>query len=123
MCKEWIGSLTSHPFPTLHPTTPQAFPRARTSRGNISAGYSQGTVNQVAPKTEVKMKIMDAAAAPYWDALSVFSAAVASIPTRAKPPARNMAMPCAAEPQNRVHRRPMRSRVKTQTRVANYGNS
>lgn len=75
----------------------------------------------MAPKTDVKMKIMDAAAAPYWEAFSVSPAAVASIPRRAKPPARNMTIPWAVEPQYRVHRRPMRSRVKTQMRVANCG--
>jgi hypothetical protein len=33
------------PQNSLHPTTPKALPLARTSRGKISAGYSQGTVS------------------------------------------------------------------------------
>jgi hypothetical protein len=56
--------LTNHPFPILHPTTPHAFPFARTASGNISAGYSHGTVSHVAPKIDVKINTMDAAAAP-----------------------------------------------------------
>jgi hypothetical protein len=111
--------LTSHPFPILQPTTPQAFPRARTARGKISAGYTQGTVNQVAPKVEVKMKIIEAAAAPYDEAWPMSPSALAFMARRENPPARNMAMPCTIEPQYNVQRRPMRSKVKTQTRVAN----
>lgn len=91
--------LTSQPFPILQPTTPQALPRARTAKGKISAGYSQGTVSHVAPKTEVKIKTMEAAAAPYCDALAVSPASEALMPRREKPPARNMAMPCATDPQ------------------------
>ena len=48
----------SQPFPIDQPTTPQAFPFARTSRGKISAGYNHGTVSQVAPKVAVKRKII-----------------------------------------------------------------
>ena len=43
----------TYPFPILHPTTPQELPLARTWIGKISAGYNQGTVNHVAPKTNV----------------------------------------------------------------------
>lgn len=63
------SNMTGHnsvnqPFPIDHPTTPQALPLARTCNGNISAGYSHGTVSHVAPKTDVNMKTNDAAAAP-----------------------------------------------------------
>jgi hypothetical protein len=64
-----------------------------TSRGNISAGYSKCTVNQVAPKAKAKMKMKEAAAAPYCEAFIVSPAAVALIPGRDIPPARNMAIP------------------------------
>lgn len=57
--------LTVHPFPMLHPTTPHALPLARTCKGKISAGYSHGTVSQVAPNPAVKTKVKVAAAAPY----------------------------------------------------------
>ncbi len=53
---------TSHPFPILHPTTPHAFPLARISSGKISAGYSHGTVNHVAPKMAVNRKTKNVAA-------------------------------------------------------------
>jgi len=65
----------------------------------------------------VKMKIMDAAAAPYCDALDGSELFIAS---RDIPPARNMAMPWPTDPQYSVQRRPMRSRVKTQMRVENW---
>jgi hypothetical protein len=68
-------------------------PRARTASGKISAGYNHGTVSQVAPKVEVKMKIIEAAAAPYEEAELVLPAALASIARREKPPARNIAIP------------------------------
>jgi hypothetical protein len=97
---KWNGRRhTNQPLPILQPTTPQAFPLALISRGKISAGYSHGTVSQVAPKTDVKTKTMEAAAAPYCDAFAVSPAAVASIPRREKPPARNMAIPCPTAPQ------------------------
>jgi hypothetical protein len=107
---------TSHPLPILHPTTPQAFPFARTSSGKISAGYSQGTVSHVAPNMNVNMKIIEAAAAPYCDALVWLVLSMASLDI---PPARNMAIPWPTDPQYNVHLRPMRSRVKTQIRVEN----
>ena len=60
-----MGSRSVHqPLPMDQPTTPHALPLARTSRGKISAGYSQGTVSQVAPKVAVKMKIMATAPLP-----------------------------------------------------------
>ena len=77
-------------------------------------------VNHVAPKTEVKMKTIEAAAAPKELARERSPSARASMASREKPPARNMAIPCAVDPQYKVHLRPIRSRVKTQTRVANY---
>lgn len=46
--------------------------------------------------------------------------ALASMARRENPPAKNIAMPWTTDPQYRVHRRPIRSRVKTQTSVANY---
>jgi len=64
----------------------------------------------------VKMKIMDAAAAPYCDALDGSELLIAR---RDIPPARNIAMPWPTEPQYNVHRLPMRSRVKTQMSVEN----
>lgn len=103
----------------LHPTTPQALPRARTASGKISAGYTQGTVSHVAPNVEVKMKIIEAAAAPYDEAWLMLPSALELMARRENPPARNMAMPCTIEPQYNVQRRPMRSKVNTQTRVAN----
>ena len=48
----------------LHPTTPHALPLARISSGNISAGYSHGTVNQVAPKMAVNRNTKKVAAIP-----------------------------------------------------------
>jgi hypothetical protein len=56
-------------------------------------------VSHVAPKTEVKMKIIDAAAAPYELALPTSPASLALIASLEKPPARNMAIPWATEPQ------------------------
>jgi hypothetical protein len=53
----------------------------------------QGTVSHDAPNAEVKIKIIDAAAAPYEEALLISPAALASMARREKPPARNMAMP------------------------------
>jgi hypothetical protein len=106
-------------LPILQPTTPQALPRARTARGKISAGYSHGTVSQVAPKVEVKMKIIEAAAAPYDEAEPIFPSALALMARRENPPARNIAIPCTTEPQYKVQRRPMRSKVNTQMSVAN----
>lgn len=91
----------------------------RIKEEHTSAGYSHGTVNQVAPNTEVKMKTKDAAAMPYDVALDSFPAARASIPPLDIPPARNMAIPIPTDPQYRVHRRPMRSRVNTQMSVEN----
>jgi len=85
-------SSVSQPLPILQPTTPHALPLARTSSGKISAGYSHGTVNQVAPKTEVKMYTNAAAAAPYAAAVESAPVALALRPLRAMPPARNMAM-------------------------------
>ena len=85
--------LTSHPFPILHPTTPHAFPLARPSSGKISAGYNHGTVSQVAPNTNVKMKTKLAAAAPYCEALVASPASEALMARRDIPPARNIAMP------------------------------
>lgn len=81
--------------------------------------FYQGTVSHEAPNAEVKMKIIEAAAAPYEDALPISPAALLSIARRENPPARNMAIPWTAAPQYKVHRRPMRSRVKTQISVAN----
>jgi hypothetical protein len=73
-------------------------------------------VSQVAPNTNVKMKIMEAAAAPYCEA---FPGSVLSIPSRDIPPARNIAIPWPTEPQYNVHLLPIRSRVNTQMRVEN----
>lgn len=73
----------------------------------------------MAPKAEVKMKIMEAAAAPYDEAFALSPALCASLQRYEKAPPRNMAIPWAMEPQYSVHRRPIRSNVKTQTRVAN----
>ena len=55
---------TNQPLPMLHPTTPHALPLARISSGKISAGYSHGTVNHVAPKMAVKRKTKKVAAIP-----------------------------------------------------------
>ena len=55
---------TNQPLPMLHPTTPHALPFARISSGKISAGYSHGTVNQVAPKMAVNRKTKKVAAIP-----------------------------------------------------------
>jgi hypothetical protein len=82
----------------LQPTTPQAFPFARTASGKISAGYSQGTVNHVAPKTAVKMKTIDAAPAPKLAARAVSPAAEALRTSRVQTPRMIMAMPWATEP-------------------------
>jgi len=106
------GSV-SRPLPILQPTIPHTLPLARTSSGKISAGYSHGTVNQVALKTEVKMYMNAAAAAPYAAAVESSPAALALRPLRAMPPARNMAMPWPMAAQESVHRRPIRSRAKT----------
>lgn len=83
-------SSVSHPLPMLQPTTPHAFPWDRTWRGKISAGYSQGTVSQVAPNTEVKMMTKAAAVAPYELALLASPPLAASSPSLAKAPARNI---------------------------------
>ena len=114
-----MDKLTNHPLPILQPTTPHAFPLALTASGKISAGYSQGTVNQVAPNVDVKTKIMLAAAMPYRPAAAVSPAASALRPSLEKPPPRNIAMPWTTEPQYSVYRRPIRSSVKTQIRVEN----
>lgn len=76
--------------------------------------------SQEAPNVEVKMKIIEAAAAPYEEALPISLAALAFIARRENPPPRNMAMAWTVAPQNKVFRRPMRSRVNTQMRVANW---
>ena len=55
---------TVQPLPMDQPTTPQALPRARTSSGKISAGYSHGTVNHVAPKMAVKRNTKNMAPPP-----------------------------------------------------------
>lgn len=110
--------LTVHPFPMLQPTTPHALPLARTCKGKISAGYSHGTVSQVAPNPAVKIKVNVAAAAPYcafWGLLLIASLE--------SPPERNIETPMMQEPQNKVFRRPRRSRVKTATNVENFGMS
>ena len=86
--------LTVHPLPTLQPTTPQALPLARTWRGKISAGYSQGMVSHVAPKPALKTKVKVAAAAPNSAALSLWE-----IAAREKPPERNMDIPITMEPR------------------------
>lgn len=77
-------------------------------------------VNHVAPKTDVKRNTIAAAAAPNEYARPSSPAARASMASREKPPARNMAIPCTAAPHHSVTRRPRRSRVKTQIKVANY---
>ena len=82
----------------LQPTTPHALPLARTARGKISAGYSHGTVSQVAPKTAVKMKTMAAAPAPKVEARAVLPAAAALSTSRVKTPRRIIAIPCATDP-------------------------
>jgi hypothetical protein len=74
-------------------------------------------VSHVAPNTNVKMKIMEAAAAPYCEA---FPGSVLSIPRRDIPPARNIATPWPTEPQYNVHLLPIRSSVNTQMRVENF---
>ena len=45
------------------------------------------------------MKIIAAAAAPNEAALSLWPASRALMASREKPPARNMAIPCAVDPQ------------------------
>jgi hypothetical protein len=65
---------------------------------------------------DVKMKIMDAAAAPYCEA---FEGSELLIASRDIPSARNMARPWPTDPQYSVQRLPMRSRVKTQMKVEN----
>ena len=150
---------TSQPLPMLHPTTPHALPFARISSGKISAGYSHGTVNQVAPKMAVNRKTKKVAAIPaptqilksallplrkdrhrkhesgeqvlpcdsnlavkgsLWkehEPVLVEEPATAFCPTRERPPTRKMQIPMPMDPQYRVQRRPIRSSVKTQTRV------
>jgi len=67
---------------------------ALTCNGKISAGYSHGIVSQVAPNPMVKMKVKEAAAAPYCAACSfLLMAALES------PPDRNMEMPITIEPK------------------------
>ena len=61
---------------------------------------------------------MAADADPNEAVRSAFPAALAFMVTRAKPPARNMAMAWPTAPHHSVQRRPMRSSVKTHTRVA-----
>lgn len=80
---------------------------------------SHGTVSHVAPKTDVNIKTNEADAMPYDVAAPVLPAAVAFWPPLDMPPAKNMAMPIPTLPQYMVHRRPMRSNVKTQTSVEN----
>lgn len=58
------GRHTVHPLPIDQPTTPHALPRARTFNGKISAGYSHGTVNHVAPKMAVNKKTKKMAPPP-----------------------------------------------------------
>lgn len=82
---------TVHPFPMDQPTTPHALPRARTSNGKISAGYSHGTVSHVAPKMAVKRKTKNIAPPPTPEVLPPL--ALALIVARARPPAQNMQMP------------------------------
>jgi hypothetical protein len=65
----------------------------------------------------VKMKIIEAAAAPYCDAFDGSELLIANLDI---PPARNMAMPWPTDPQYNVHLRPIRSRVNTQMSVENY---
>lgn len=64
----------------------------------------------MAPNMKVKMNTI--ATAPYPADLFV-SASLES------PPARNRAIPCPTDPQYNVHRRPIRSSVKTQINVEN----
>ena len=55
---------TNQPLPLLQPTTPRALPFARISSGKISAGYSQGTVDQVAPIMAVNKETKKVGAIP-----------------------------------------------------------
>ena len=91
------GSHTVHPLPIDQPTTPQALPRARTSNGKISAGYSHGTVNHVAPKMAVNKNTKKMAPPPTPEVLVPLFLAL--IVARARPPAQNMQIPCPTEPQ------------------------
>ena len=128
-----VGSSSTHqPFPIDQPTTPQALPLARHWRGNIcsrqqgfrvcesiaargtSAGYSHGTVSHVAPNIMVYKYTKKTAAPPTW----VLADPVACWVASARPPAQKQQIPWPTAPQYRVHRRPMRSRVKTQINVA-----
>lgn len=106
--------LTVQPLPTDHPTTPQALPLALTCNGKISAGYSHGIVSQVAPNPMVKMKVKEAAAAPYCAACSLWL--IASLES---PPDKNIETPITIEPKYNDLRRPRRSRVKMANNVEN----
>lgn len=77
------------------PTTPHALPLARTSRGNISAGYSHGTVSQVAPKIAVNRNTKNMAAAPGPD---LCPGAVSAV-TLESSPTRKQQIPMPIEPQ------------------------
>ena len=94
-----ISRLTNQPLPTDHPTTPHALPLARTSNGKISAGYSQGTVSQVAPNVKVKMYTIATAAAPYLSAVPALLASRAFWPRREKTPTKAMEIPWPTDPQ------------------------
>jgi hypothetical protein len=77
---------------------------------------SSGVMNMGSPpKIAVYKNTKNVAAPP---TLLLFSAA-ALIVARARPPAANIQIPCPTDPQYRVHRRPMRSKVNTQIKVAN----
>ena len=107
----------NQPLPIDQPTTPQALPLARTSKGKISAGYNHGTVSHVAPNVAVKRKIM--ATAPELAPRAAGEPTGCWRPIVASPPARNIEIPWTMEPQYSVQRRPILSKVNTQMRVAN----
>ena len=113
-CLFFARALTVHPFPILHPTTPHAFPLARTWSGKISAGYSHGIVSHVAPKAAVNTKVNEAEAAPNSPAFCGLLIAPLD-----KPPDRNIDMPITIAPQYSETRRPKRSSVKTAIKVEN----
>lgn len=94
--------------PIDQPTTPNAFPFARTSSGKVSVGYTQGIVSHVAPKMKVYMNTKSAAAPPYCADFSGWS-----FSSRANAPARMSEMPWPTAPHQSPTRRPRRSMVAT----------
>ena len=87
-------SSGAYPLPIDQPNTPNAFPFARTSSGNVSVWYTHGIVSHVAPKMNVYENTKNAAAPPYCAALSGWS-----FSSRENAPARMSEIPWPMAPQ------------------------